>query len=479
MAYYNPKAYVPGGSTPKVARAIQARGKTKPRKTPAGQAPAGAPKPKAKAKPKPYAGYLSPAEVIAQSRAEAQKILDATVAPIQAQSDRLGPQYAAAGEGLARSLEPISGQIAGLYSNNASAQRDLAGGYSQAVQGVLNAGDAAQAGTLAQLGLPALGASPNAAVGDVIYGTGGSLPAQTMGTTGTAMAAAAAFLPASARIQARADTTAAQQKYRDDIALLRAKQPEIYQSLLESGRGYQDSLADNALQRYDTFADNQINARAQTLYEKQYGIKANETSGLDVNGNPMPGYTVSPDGQTLIPPGYEWKNGKVVKSKAPSNAKTVTERKAEARQAAVQKRNDETADAIVDMTTWLSNQAKGMETVVLTPVPVKIGTTLDPFGTGKQVPVYRTKNGGTTTNIQDPNIVTKKVTEEQQKKVNYTVARDYIRGTLHARLDRFGWTKKQVNEMAARILAAAHINPPKGKPKPKRNRAADAKPLGG
>lgn len=427
------------------------------RKTPPGQAPGGAP-PKDK-KVLPYRGYLTPEQVMAQARIEAQKILDATVAPLQSQSDRLGPQFKAAGEGLAQSLAPISGQIADLYKNNASSQSALAGGYSTAVQGVLNSSDAANNATLGQLGMPQLGAQPNAAVGDVIYGTGGSLPAQTMGTTGTALAAAAAFLPASARIKAQADTFTAQQKFRDDIALLRAKQPEIYQNLLAASRGNQDTLFDNALNARDTFADNAINERAQTLYEKKFGLEQLGTQGRDANGNLMPGYTVAQDGKTIVPPGYKWdkKTGTVIKDSSATGA-------ANKRAAAVTKRNDETADAIVDMSTWIQTQLKETEKVNLTGVPIKVGTKLDPF-TGKQIPIYRTKDGGTTKDPNDPNVVLRPVTGEQKKKVNYFTARDYIRGQLRARLKRFGWSQKQINEMAARILAENHINPPKGKPK--------------
>lgn len=424
MAYYNPKAYVPGGATVKKAKAIVSKGKQKPKKTPAGHAPAGAPTRSVA----PYAGYLTPAQVMAQSRAEAQKILNATVAPLQKQSARLPGQYTAAGEALAKELEPLSGQINSLYSNAALAQKDLAGGYSQAVQGVLNADEAAGAGTLARLGLPALGAQPNAAVGDVIYGLGGSLPAQTLGGMGTAQAATFAALPAGARLQAQANTFTAQQKIRDDIAALRAKQPEIYQSLLESGRGYQDTLADNA-----------INARAQWLYEQEFGVKKLGTAGLDAYGNPIP---VDP-------------------KDAAKNKTNAATKKA----AAIKFRNSETADAIADMVAWVEGKLKPQKGSALGE-PIKAGTVVKQIGTKRvTVQLYRTKDGKTTDDPTDPNVAIETRDIETPGSVNYVAARDYIRGSLHTRLDRFGWSKKQINEMAARVLSQLKINPPKGKPR--------------
>lgn len=443
-----------------------------PRKTPKGHAPAGDPKPTKKTPPRPYSGYLSPAEVNAQAMAQAKKILDAAISPLMAQSARIGPQYLAAGEGLAQALAPLSGQIRELYANNAASQSSLASGYSQAVQGVLNANSQAQAGSLAQLGMPGLGSNLASQTGDVIYGTGGSLPAQTMGTTGTGFAAAAAFAPGAARTQARADLATARQKYADQVAELRAKQPEVFQSLLESGRSWQDTLFDNNIQ-----------GRAQNLYENKYLLDAAASAGLDANGNLQPGYTLAPDGHTVIPPGYSYntKTGAVTKTSTAkaSTAKTPAERKAETRATAIAKRNDETADAIVDLSTWLQKQLATKDKVTIGKgTPISAGKRVDRIS-GKSIPLYRLKGGGVTDDANHPNVATTNRTEERNRKVNYKVARDYIRGQLRARLARFGWSQKQINEMAARILHEQRINPPKGKPKPERNRAAEAKPRRG
>jgi hypothetical protein len=162
---------------------------------------------------RPFPGYLTPAEIqgLAVSGANAQldplrTDIHAQQAAAQGRSDAQGKAILAASQAVAGLMKEIGPRINSMYQTAAANQAGIAKGYSGGLQ---TAQDSTAAQTNAQLGL--IGAPqgqmqhPGPEAANVLYGTGGAIPATTFSQQGAAFGSAAAQLPATALLRGQQD----------------------------------------------------------------------------------------------------------------------------------------------------------------------------------------------------------------------------------------------------------------------------------
>lgn len=247
--------------------------------------PAKAPKPPAKRAvlPPPYPGYLSPQDQYSSARSQAQQILQAQIdaynssrGQITGQASAFAGQEQDAAQAYAKLLGQFAPQIQGIYNQATQQTQGLASGYSQAVQGILNQGSTENQALLAGQGQPATPASPNTAVGDVLYGTGGSLPGQSLQQAGAGFASAAAMLPATALLQGfkyqNQRYQDADQQLRDlqqQISQVQGTYPKEYYAALNDIQGQQADLSSADLKRQQAAFDRQYKQQQADL-NRQY-----------------------------------------------------------------------------------------------------------------------------------------------------------------------------------------------------------------
>lgn len=167
------------------------------RKTPSGPAyaPVG----------RPYPGFMTPQQMAAAARAQADADIKAQQALIESARQQVADQMRLAydrqiaagmamGDWIKKQNYP--GQIQGIFGGLASDQASLAKGYAGAARAGAEA-DAAQIGRMnAGLGVDSAVRNEGQGIADVTYGLGGALPAQALNTSGANYAAAATNLPA-------------------------------------------------------------------------------------------------------------------------------------------------------------------------------------------------------------------------------------------------------------------------------------------
>lgn len=194
-------------------------------------------------------------DLLAQAQQIAAAQTNAQVAAVKAQQNLYTSQAAEkaqqiqqASQAAAQLLAGMGDQTANSYNTAAADLAGLAHGFSGQTQtDATNAASQVQA-QLAQLGAPAGSAktatgqtSDPAAIGNVLYGTGGFIPGSVLLSQGQAAAAAARGLPANflayGNQQALGTIGAGQQQadaLTQNILNARAQQPSLYQSILSS-----------------------------------------------------------------------------------------------------------------------------------------------------------------------------------------------------------------------------------------------------
>lgn len=240
------------------------------------------------------------------------------------------------GAALAQALQQLNvpGQIQGIYQGAAQDVGGLAQAFSGSLRSTAEAEAADQQRQLSGTGQEAAVAHPGEALGNVLYGTQGYIPGTSLASQGAAFASQAALEPGFAqRIGALNATDVLGQgmkglgDFADQIIQAKGQLPDIVHSLLSDRL---DQLQFTAAQSQSGIT-NRLNQQKQDLailkndqdfYYKQYLIaksqgqekRANQylklsqareqraqfaSQGLDVNGNPKPGYHVDSDGHVV------------------------------------------------------------------------------------------------------------------------------------------------------------------------------------
>lgn len=309
---YDPRAYVPGGASPRVARAIQALGRRPAR-----------PRPRPRPRTRPVApppGVLDPMSypaISAEADARAQAALAALQAPVASARDRAARQSKAnqdalSGLGLAAAglLKGIAPGIQSGYDLAARETGALAGGFSGAMADRVRAAQQENADFVASQvqGADAPQGTDPTALQDTSYALGGYIPAASLEAQGAAANRWGQVLPG---IQAL-DTTQAVQgeqvrgaqetaQYEQQLIDLATKRPELRSQVFDqlyrleldklSARLSQRQLASEEKDRERRFGLDKrqvaVQERAQGLYERQFGetVRENQANeAIDVAG---------------------------------------------------------------------------------------------------------------------------------------------------------------------------------------------------
>lgn len=438
--------------------------------------PVAVPKKKAPGKPRTFKApsYQLTPEQWAQRRTN--QIISASSAPIAAQGERQAAQAQAAAEAYARLMKPTAGLVQNTFERAAQSQAGLAKGYSQAVQEMLGGANDQSNQLLAAVGGTQADAMPAQPTADVLYGLGGSLPAQEMGNVGAAFAAAARFLPKAAQLTGQGWAAQARQEAADKIAEIQGKRPELWAQALEAERTYRQGRLSDSREWFNTQQDNEINARAQALYEKQWALTQRgdvaDITGVDpITGLPtadaVADQTATDVGTYIdakgrrVKIGYRWndKTGQVERIPSPGSSGSAASRNAKL----VDKRNAEMSDTIVDVGNWIEKNRVVRKRVQVGSKPVVAYTQSLPGVGSRNIYV---KNGGGTTSIVGE-AATTPVYAERDVPLTYSQAYTYAFNELTNRLAVYGVTKAKRQEMARRMMEQYGVKQLTAKPKPK------------
>jgi len=362
--------------------------------------------PKVVVKKKVDPGTVTQDQIVKTARARAQATLNAAKAPVLARGTQLGKQELGASQGLSSVLSDVSQRIQDLYGGAAKETAALGQGYSGALRDTLAQADAATQAKLAEMGLPSPGAAPVDAAANVTYGLGGALPAANLTKQGAGYASAAAFLPATTRMQGLAQKATTDRATQQQLADLQAKYPDIFQSYLTDERNWKNSQFDNYV--------NYLN-----------------TQGGGGGNTARPKISIRPDGTILSIDPYTGVPT-VTGQTSPSSTTPVTgpgSKAATARTKAVTKRNDDVTKQAQKVTEWLNK--------ALSKKPVQTGSkTISVGGVSKTTPIYKAA-----------------------AKPTYRVAFNYMFNQLWLSLKRYGYNKSDIRQMVTQILDAHNLHP--------------------
>ncbi len=236
-----------------------------------------------KAAPTTLNSILAAARQMAQSDTQSQvDAIKAQQALLNQQGLDRANQVTAASQAAAKFLAGLGDNTASSYNNAATTLAGIAGGYNGALQGTAQDAASQIQQQLAGLGAPAdslktaTGQTPQpAALGNVLYGLGGAIPANLLVTSGQAAAAAQRGLPAATlgygQQQAGGALASAQQQADQlipQIEALKAGQPKLVQQYLTS---IQSQLTNTAL------ANSLINSRAAGTKTARINAITNQT----------------------------------------------------------------------------------------------------------------------------------------------------------------------------------------------------------
>lgn len=389
----------------------------------------------------PYAGYLTAEQQRAAAAQQAQSLVSADVAAINAmrpgiiqQGERSVAAELAAARDLSMALQPIAGQVQTVWNNAASQSADFARGFSDALRAQLGE-SAAEANTVAsQFGQQGVVDSSTQAA-DALYGASGYVPARSLAASGAGFASAAAMLPATALSQGnlyaadrRADTRELLAKLDEEIAKAKVNRGEYLQKGLEYQAGVQGDLFD----RY-------IRSRAQAASEQALGLDVRETVAEITGVDPVTGQPTAD----------------VVEEKKDAAAK-----KAENRAKAVKRAQDALTKSSNSASVWLKQQTGKKVRGVVGEEPIKLGTV-------NGLPMYQGKDGRPT---GDVNLAkTKPVYGYVPQKVTPALYRKWV-NAVTARLKRevggrYGFSEAKLREIAKQILLENGVEQPPAQPK--------------
>jgi len=349
---------------------------------------------KVKVPKKPVAGTVSNDEIVRIARARAKATLAAAGKPIRQQGNRQAQQEMGAAEGLAAAFAPISKQILDMYTAAGRDTASLGQGYSADMRARLQAAGQNSDDLVAAQGLPVAPGGQDAAnaAANVSYGIGGDMPAASMYLRGAEYGRAAAYLPATARLQGFAQAATTRQKTQDALDALAAKYPQVFDQYLTGERNWKNSQFDN----YTNYLNTQ----------RGYGAGA------------KPKISIRPDGTIVsIDPytGVATVTGQTTPSSTTPADKAAAAR-TKARAAAVAKRGAAVDKMQLKLTTDINKMMGRMKKVT------KPGL-----------------NGPVSTNVPDPPTMRE--------------ARNYMFNQMYQALRRFGYTKAHVREMVDELLA--------------------------
>lgn len=266
------------------------------------------------------------------ARQQAQKFIDAQIAAIEAQRttylDELKKQSeleAQRGLALAQALQGMNfgGKVQDIYGTGAKDIAGLAGGFSQAMQGTLGTQASEMANMLSGTGQETGVRNEGVGMGDVLYGSQGYIPGRSMSETGAAFGAQAALEPSfAARIgqleagRVHSEGLKGLNQFTQALIEARSQKPGLVQDMLDRRRGEMQDQREWRMkvleQERDWFlqqaalADRMGDSRRAEHYlnlarqrEQRMTMQA---QGLDVYGNPLPGYKIKPNGQVVKVP---------------------------------------------------------------------------------------------------------------------------------------------------------------------------------
>lgn len=266
------------------------------------------------------------------ARQQAQKFIDAQIAAIEAQRttylDELKKQSeleAQRGLALAQALQGMNfgGKVQDIYGTGAKDIAGLAGGFSQAMQGTLGTQASEMANMLSGTGQEAGVRNEGVGMGDVLYGSQGYIPGRSMSETGAAFGAQAALEPSfAARIgqleagRVHSEGLKGLNQFTQALIEARSQKPGLVQDMLDRRRGeMQDQREwrmkvleqerDWFLQQAalaDRMGDSKRAEHYLNLARQREQRMTMQAQGLDVYGNPLPGYKIKPNGQVVKVP---------------------------------------------------------------------------------------------------------------------------------------------------------------------------------
>jgi hypothetical protein len=264
-------------------------------------------------------------------------------------------------------LQGIAPAIGGAYGSGADTMRSAGQGYGT----MLNAQNQQSADVANQV-LGAIGAPEGQQVGGgdaggVLAGVAGWIPEAMMREQGGAYADAASQLPRTAGHEANImmkdllrQALDEEEDFSTEVLKVMQGVPSLRNEIRDQ-RSQQSAAAQAfRLKQLEADRDFWLKQKALLLSQKKYKLaeKAEarlqqatdrlnyESAGRDAWGNPMPGYTVGPNGN-LIPPGYKTdKNGNVVKSSTTKGSKYTPTQQASMIETIISKKEDIQADIV-------------------------------------------------------------------------------------------------------------------------------------
>src|SRR3990167_778953 len=251
------------------------------------------------------------------ARREVEKLIAAQVAQIESQRktylDELRKESELEmerGQALSQALLALGmpAQIKGIFGNAASDIACLAQGFSGATREIASSQAAEQQNMLSGTGQEGAVRNQGENMGNVLYGVGGFLPAQSLTEAGASFGAQAALEPSFAQ---RIGQLEAGNVHREGLKGLdeftqalveaRSQKPTMIEDLIAQRKGlaaderdaqrdWYLKLAALEMSRGNYKRANEYLALAQQK-EQRYTAK---DQGTDVNGNPLPGYRRNP-----------------------------------------------------------------------------------------------------------------------------------------------------------------------------------------
>src|SRR3990167_4746283 len=251
------------------------------------------------------------------ARREVEKLIAAKVAQIESQRkiylDELGKRSQLEmerGQALSQALLALGmpAQIKSIFGNAASDIAGLAQGFSGATRESASSQAAEQVNMLSGTGQEVAVRNQGENMGNVLYGVGGFLPAQSLTEAGASFGAQAALEPSFAQ---RIGQLEAGNVHREGLKGLdeftqalveaRSQKPTMIQDLIAQRKGLAADERDAQRDWYLKLAALEMSRgnskRADEYLRLSQGKEARHTAkdqGLDVNGNPLPGYRRNP-----------------------------------------------------------------------------------------------------------------------------------------------------------------------------------------
>lgn len=231
-------------------------------------------------------------------------------------------------------------RIADIYKGAAGDLGNIASGFAGETRALADADAAAQMNMLSGTGQEGAVRNEGTNMGDVLYGVGGWQPGKALGEQGAAYAANAALQPAFTMQygaedagQMIAEGSAGLSDFAKMIAEAKLGKTTYKEELLETRRNaaqeqreWNLKLLESQRDEYwrqwaaaERAGDDKRAAKYLKLAEEREKRIQGYNAGYNADGSLRPGYTLAPDGVTVVPPGYRWKNGQLVKLYKPDS----------------------------------------------------------------------------------------------------------------------------------------------------------------